>query len=135
MLRVFDPKKSEDGLRLNCDLLEEVRDSTHLKIAKYQDKVSKYCNSKSKKQGFSLNDLVLRESAISIPSKLNKLSPPWEGPYRVIKVIKPGTYRLAHLDGSPLQNTWNAIHLRKYYPGTRSKSPTLKERKIFHSAS
>lgn len=112
----FDPQESEIGLRLNGDLLEELRDSTQLKVAKYQEKVTSYCNSKTKKKRFSLNDLVLRETAVSMQSKLNKLSPPWEGPYKVIKVIKPRTYRLAHLDGSPIQNSWNAIHLRKYYP-------------------
>lgn len=115
-LRDFDPQRSEEGLTLNCDLLEDLRDSTHFKVAKYQEKVSKYCNSKTKKKDFALNDLVLRESAVSMPSRLNKLSTPWEGPYRVIKVIRPGTYCLALLDGSPLQNTWNAIHLRKFHP-------------------
>jgi hypothetical protein len=27
------------------------------------------------------------------------LSPPWEGPYVVVKVLKPGTYKLANEDG------------------------------------
>lgn len=107
----FNIKSSEEGLRLNNDLLEETRDSTLLKMAKYQQKVSNYCNTKSKKKGFSLNDLVLRESSASMPSKLNKMSPPWEGPYKTAKVLRPGTYRLAHLDCSPVQNAWNASHL------------------------
>jgi hypothetical protein len=27
------------------------------------------------------------------------LSPPWEGPYIVVKVLKPGTYKLANENG------------------------------------
>ncbi|KAK2998129.1 hypothetical protein RJ639_025190 [Escallonia herrerae] len=34
--------------------------------------------------------------------------PNWEGPYRVIKVLKPGTYTLGTLSGEPIPRTWNA---------------------------
>jgi hypothetical protein len=37
----------------------------------------------------------------------HKLSPPWEGPYVVVKVLKPGTYKLANEDGEELTNAWN----------------------------
>jgi hypothetical protein len=29
----------------------------------------------------------------------------WEGPYIVVKVLKPGTYKLANEDGEELTNT------------------------------
>lgn len=112
----FDPKASEEGLRLNCDLLEKLLDSTKFKVAKYQEKVVKYYNSKVKTREFTLNDLVLRDSAASMPPRLSKLSPPWEGPYKITKVVKSGTYLLAYLDGSPVPNAWNAAHLKKFYP-------------------
>lgn len=112
----FSPQSSEEGLRLNNDLLEETRDATHLKVCQYQDKVANYYNTSVKLREFKIGDLVLREAAASIPSKLHKLSPPWEGPYRVTKVVRPGTYRLETLGNSPIPNTWNAVHLKKFYP-------------------
>jgi hypothetical protein len=46
----------------------------------------------------------------------HKLSPPWEGPYVVVKVLKPGTYKLANEDGEELTNVWNIQQLRRFYP-------------------
>lgn len=83
----FDPKSSEEGLHVNNDLLEELRDSAQSKVAKYQEKVVELYNTKIKPRGFEVNDLVLREAAESMPSKLSKMSPPWEGPCKVTKVI------------------------------------------------
>jgi hypothetical protein len=45
-----------------------------------------------------------------------KLSPPWEGPYVVVRVLKPGTYKLANKDGEELTNSWNIQQLRRFYP-------------------
>ena len=39
-----------------------------------------------------VSDLVLRRTQST--KEKHKLSPPWEGPYMVTKVIRPGTYRL-----------------------------------------
>ncbi|KAK3010829.1 hypothetical protein RJ639_011513 [Escallonia herrerae] len=43
------------------------------------------------------------------------LSPNWEGPCRVIKVLKPGAYTLGTLSGEPIPRTQNAETLQKYY--------------------
>jgi hypothetical protein len=42
--------------------------------------------------------------------------PTWEGPYVVVKVLKPGTYKLANEDGEELTNTWNIQQLHRFYP-------------------
>uniref|UniRef100_A0A2N9G1P7 Uncharacterized protein n=1 Tax=Fagus sylvatica TaxID=28930 RepID=A0A2N9G1P7_FAGSY len=44
-----------------------------------------------------------------------KLGPTWEGPYRVIKFHRSGTYHLEKIDGTALPHPWNAEHLKKYY--------------------
>ena len=44
----------------------------------------------------------------------HKLSPPWEGPYTVTEVIRPGTYRLEDNNGNILTNTWNIEQLRRF---------------------
>ena len=46
----------------------------------------------------------------------HKLSPPWEGPYTVTEVIRPGTYRLEDNNGNVLTNTWNIEQLRRFSP-------------------
>jgi hypothetical protein len=34
----------------------------------------------------------------------HKLSPPWEGPYIIVEVLKPGTYKLKTADGQVFTN-------------------------------
>jgi hypothetical protein len=46
----------------------------------------------------------------------HKLSPPWEGSYIVVKVLKPGTYKLVNEQEEVLTNTWNIQQLRHFYP-------------------
>ena len=46
----------------------------------------------------------------------HKLTPPWEGPYIVAKVLKLETYKLANDKGEVLTNTWNIEQLRRFYP-------------------
>ena len=47
---------------------------------------------------------------------LHKLSPMWEGPFKVVHVSRPGAARLERQDGVPIQNAWNIQHLQKFYP-------------------
>ena len=47
---------------------------------------------------------------------MNKLSPAWEGPFRVVEVRRPGCVKLATEDGVLLPNPWNIEHLRKFFP-------------------
>jgi hypothetical protein len=61
-----------------------------------------------------LHDVVLRLRQDN--RGCHKLSPPWEGPYIVVKVLKPGTYKLANEDGEELTNAWNIQQLRRFYP-------------------
>jgi hypothetical protein len=44
---------------------------------------------------------------------MHKLSSPWEGPFEVMEVTRPTSYRLAHLDGT---NSWHIDKLRCFYP-------------------
>ena len=61
-----------------------------------------------------MGDLVLRR--VLSREGLEKLSPMWEGPFRVAHVSRPGAVHLETLDGVPIQNAWNIQHLRKFYP-------------------
>jgi hypothetical protein len=69
---------------------------------------------KVRRRDFDKGDLVLRLRQDN--QGRHKLSPPWEGPYIVVKVLKPGTYKLVNEDGEELTNTWNIQQLRRFYP-------------------
>jgi len=41
-----------------------------------------------------------------------KIAPNRESPFRVIKNLQNGAYRLEHLDGREIPGTWNTSHLK-----------------------
>jgi hypothetical protein len=41
---------------------------------------------------------------------------PWEGPFVITKVLKPGTYKLANSQSEVYSNAWNIQQLRRFYP-------------------
>ena len=44
----------------------------------------------------------------------HKLSPPWEGPYSIAEVIRPGSYKLKDSDDNILNNSWNIEQLHRF---------------------
>jgi hypothetical protein len=82
--------------------------------ARYQQSLRHYQARKVRRWDFSEGDLVLRLRQDN--QGRHKLSPPWEGPYVVVKVLKLGTYKLANEDGEELTNAWNIQQLRRFYP-------------------
>ncbi|GFY96826.1 hypothetical protein Acr_11g0011320 [Actinidia rufa] len=112
----FDKNGNEGELRLNLDLLDEKREIAELRQATYKNRIAKYYNERVKHRSFLPGDLVLRRVTLSTrdPSA-GKLGSTWEGPYKVIKVSRPGTYWLEDPNGRALLHPWNAEHLKKYY--------------------
>lgn len=51
----------------------------------------------------------------ALPAEKGKFSPNWLGPYIVIKDYGLGAYKIADVDGTPLKEPINAMHLRRYY--------------------
>lgn len=86
----------------------QLRATTHYKRA------ARYFNSKIKPIIFCV--LVLRKISQSAKEKnVNLLRPNWEGPYRVVEIVRPKTYRLKDMNEIVLPHFWNAKHLRNYY--------------------
>ncbi|RWW35669.1 hypothetical protein BHE74_00059374 [Ensete ventricosum] len=53
-----------------------------------------------------MGDLVLRKAEVSDPTRSRgKLAQNWKGPYRVVEVIRDGTYTLATMEGRVLPKT------------------------------
>jgi hypothetical protein len=47
---------------------------------------------------------------------MHKLSVLWEGPFIVMEVVSPSTYRLQRASGQGIPNVWKIEHLRRFYP-------------------
>ncbi|GKD87899.1 hypothetical protein Tco_1359053 [Tanacetum coccineum] len=78
-----DAAHNDEELRLNLDLLEErVRGVT-----------------------FRQGDFVYRSNDASHAVGGGKLSPKWEGPYKVKEALGDGAYKLRYTDGTVLPRT------------------------------
>jgi len=97
-------ERNEKEMRLQLDLLDEVRVT------------AKHYNTKVKPRHFQVRDLILRKVMMATRNPAQgKLSPNWEGPYKIIDYHRKGTYYLETLNEQRLHHPWNIEHLRKYY--------------------
>ena len=93
---------------------EERRREATLWATRYQQALRRYHCCSVRSRTLEVGDLVLRR--VLSREGLQKLSPMWEGPFRVTLISRPGAARLETQDGVPIQNAWNIQHLRKFYP-------------------
>ena len=112
----YTEEKNEEAIHLQLDLVDKVHVIAEQRLAQYQNLMAKHYNSNVRHRDFQVGDLVLRKvmGATRDPSQ-GKLSPNWEGPYKISSWQRKGTYHLETLDGRKLQHLWNIMHLRKYY--------------------
>jgi hypothetical protein len=85
-----------------------------LHSARYQQSLRRYHARGVRSRGLQVGDLVLRLRQDA--RGRHKLTPPWEGPFVIAKVLKPGTYKLANSQGEVYSNAWNIRQLRRFYP-------------------
>ncbi|GAV81798.1 rve domain-containing protein [Cephalotus follicularis] len=110
----FSEENNEEGLRNLLDLVEELRDKAAIKVAAYQQRVSRYYNKRVNPRPLREGVLVLHNAAIADPTATRgKLAPNWEGPYKMKRVLRPGTFKVETLGGREIPRAWNAEHLRK----------------------
>ena len=65
-------------------------------------------------RAFNVGDLVLH--LVQSKKDHHKRSPPWEGPYIIAEVLRPGAYKLKTIDGEVFTDAWNIEQLRRFYP-------------------
>ena len=94
--------------------MDERRRQTSLCAGRYQQALRRYHCRSVRSRTLEVGDLVLRR--VLSREGLHKLSPMWEGPFRIARVSRPAAARLETQDGVPIQNAWNIQHLRKFYP-------------------
>ena len=94
-----DESKNDEVIRLQLNLVDEVRATAEQKLAQYQDHMAKHYNSRVRHRDFLVGDLVLRKvmDAARDPTQ-RKLSPNWKGPYQITSWQRNGTYHLETLD-------------------------------------
>ena len=98
----------------NLNLIDENRDRALVRIQNNQHAAAKYYNSNVPNRRFNEGDLVLRKvSQNTAERKAGKLGANWEGHYKIIKVVRPGSYEIANMQGIKIPRTLNAMHLKK----------------------
>ena len=112
----YQYKDNEEQLRLNFDLIDEVRMDVEQRTTRYKNLMARQYDTMVKPKRFNIGDLILKRVCLATRNPAHgKLRPNWEGPYRVINCKRQGSYYLETLDGWKLEHPWNAEQLRKYY--------------------
>jgi hypothetical protein len=110
----FNEIHQEDLIKDRLLELEEAQCQAALRVARYQQGLRCYHSRHVRARTLEVSDLVLRR--ILSREGLHKLSPMWEGPFKVTPIARPGSAQLETAEGVPVGNPWNIAHLRKFYP-------------------
>jgi hypothetical protein len=101
-VRTYDDQGNQTSLEDAVDQLEEACNVTLLHSTKYQQALRWYHHHRVRGQAFNVRDLVLRLRQDNRGH--HKLTPPWEGPFVIKEVLRPGTYKLSTADGEVFTN-------------------------------
>ena len=101
----YQDEENGDQLRLNLDLLDEVRMNAEQRMMRYKNLMAKHYDTMVKPRRFDIGDLVLKKVSLATKNLAHgKLGPNWEGPYRVVNCKRQGSYYLEALDGRKLEH-------------------------------
>lgn len=94
-------------------MVEEIREASRIREFAAKDQLAKRFSMKVRQKGFNRGDLVLKR--VTDPINKRKLSPNWEGPYRIRQKLNNGAYKLETLEGEEIPRTWIVSKLRIYF--------------------
>jgi hypothetical protein len=119
----YTEKQAKESREDGVDLLEEAREQALARSALYQQQLRRYHSRKICPLAFREGDLVLR--LIQNTKGMHKLSPPWEGPFIVSRVLGNGAYYLidaqeprknkADNSDKETERPWNVSLLRPFF--------------------
>jgi hypothetical protein len=98
----FDESMQEQLRREDVDFIDERRWQAAIRNAWYNQALRRYHQRFMHIRELRVGDLVLRR--VLNQEGLHKLSPSWEGPFKVTEVCRPGCVRLTTTEGVPLPN-------------------------------
>ena len=112
----YQDEGNEEQLRLNLDLIDEVRMDAEQRTTRYENLMARQYDLMVKPKHFKIGDLVFKRVSLATKNPAHgKLGLNWEGPYKIINCKRQGSYYLETLDGRKLEHSWNVEHLRRYY--------------------
>ncbi|KAL0405853.1 UNVERIFIED_CONTAM: hypothetical protein Slati_3899200 [Sesamum latifolium] len=98
---------------MNLNLLDDVREMAAARTTMYKARMTKAYNARIRSRNFQMGDLVLKKAEPSGP--VGKLDHKWEGPYKIMKIVNGGAYKLQQMDGKSVPRMWNIANVKKYY--------------------
>jgi len=104
---------NEIGVKCTMDMIDEIREEAHIREFSAKQRAARRYNSRVTPRSMKEGDLVLKQ--VVAPTRIGKLLPCWEGPYRIKEKLQHGAYKLEELDGTPAPRTWNMANLCHYY--------------------
>ncbi|XP_076916354.1 uncharacterized protein LOC143576002 [Bidens hawaiensis] len=111
-----NPETGNQDLADDLNVINELKDSKRIRMAAYQQRITKSYNKTIRVIRFQMGDLLLRKAfQNTTDSKDGKLAPKWVGPYNIEAEAGKGTYKLSVLDGRVLPRSWNVVHLKLYF--------------------
>jgi hypothetical protein len=100
---MYKEGEANDARHFELDSAKEVRCNVLLQSVRYLQDVHHYHNRNVQERSFNVGDLVLRR--IQDETGLDKLNSQWEGAFIVLKVTRPGRYRLQYPNGQEVPNS------------------------------
>ncbi|GJW16072.1 reverse transcriptase domain-containing protein [Tanacetum coccineum] len=88
----FNEAHNEEEMRLNLDLIQERRETSHIREANYKKKVEQYYNKRVRAVSFKVGDFVYRKNKSSRVENQGKLGPNWR--LSVSHIILPTSNQL-----------------------------------------
>jgi hypothetical protein len=113
-LKAYNEQNNDATREDALDQLEKARDVALLHSARYQQSLRCYHDKHVHRRDLNVGDLVLRRSQNN--KGRHKLTPPWEEPYIVVEILKPGSYNLSNEKDEIFTNAWNIEQLHRFFP-------------------
>jgi hypothetical protein len=83
---------AEEMNKVKLDSIKEHRIAALMRHTWYEQQLRGYQDHNVRELSFTAGDLVLRR--IQTTKGMHKISAPWEGPFIILEVVSPSTYRL-----------------------------------------
>ena len=77
----FMEEANEIGVKCTMDMIDEIREVAHIREFAAKQRAARRYNSRVIPRSMKAGDLVLKQ--VVAPTRISKLLPSWEGPYRV----------------------------------------------------
>ncbi|XP_073056931.1 uncharacterized protein [Primulina eburnea] len=108
-----DPRNNDESRARELDLVEEKRDRAFIRKEAYRGRVMRAYNKRVRVRDFQIGDLVMKK--VNPAGEVGKLEAKWEGSYKIIRRVSPGSFYLEDAQGRSLKRPWNAFNLKQYY--------------------